>query len=104
MCGIVGYTGGHQAEPILVAGLRRLEYRGYDSAGLATLEGDRLHVRKCAGRVERSRSCSIASRAPALAESATPAGPLTVLRRTAMRIPIWVAEQVQRRWPSCTTA
>ena len=38
MCGIVGYTGGHQAAPILVAGLRRLEYRGYDSAGLATID------------------------------------------------------------------
>ena len=44
MCGIVGYTGPHQASPILLAGLRRLEYRGYDSAGLATLEGERLVV------------------------------------------------------------
>ena len=51
MCGIVGYTGAHEAAPILVAGLRRLEYRGYDSAGLATLLGNELIVRKCAGRV-----------------------------------------------------
>src|SRR5260370_6705533 len=53
MCGIVGYTGGHEASPILVAGLRRLEYRGYDSAGLATLDIDRhgMVVRKKAGRV-----------------------------------------------------
>src|SRR3954468_14140658 len=51
MCGIVGYTGMHQASPILVAGLRRLEYRGYDSAGLAALERGRLQVRKRAGRV-----------------------------------------------------
>jgi glucosamine--fructose-6-phosphate aminotransferase (isomerizing) len=51
MCGIVGYTGPHGASPILVAGLRRLEYRGYDSAGLATLDRDRLVVRKRAGRV-----------------------------------------------------
>jgi glucosamine--fructose-6-phosphate aminotransferase (isomerizing) len=51
MCGIVGYTGGHEAAPILVAGLRRLEYRGYDSAGLATIEGDQLILRKRAGRV-----------------------------------------------------
>ena len=36
MCGIVGYTGGQEASPVLVAGLRRLEYRGYDSAGVAT--------------------------------------------------------------------
>jgi len=51
MCGIVGYTGGHQAEPILVAGLRRLEYRGYDSAGIATIDRNQLIVRKRAGRV-----------------------------------------------------
>ena len=51
MCGIVGYVGPRAAEPILVEGLRRLEYRGYDSAGLATLAGGRLHLRKRAGRV-----------------------------------------------------
>jgi glutamine---fructose-6-phosphate transaminase (isomerizing) len=51
MCGIVGYVGARPAEPILVDGLRRLEYRGYDSAGLATLTGEQLHLRKKAGRV-----------------------------------------------------
>ncbi len=51
MCGIVGYTGTHEASPILLSGLRRLEYRGYDSAGLATLDGHRLVLRKKAGRV-----------------------------------------------------
>src|SRR5437588_7391380 len=51
MCGIVGYVGPREAEPILVEGLHRLEYRGYDSAGLAILAGGRLHLRKRAGRV-----------------------------------------------------
>ena len=51
MCGIVGYTGRHDAAPIVLAGLRRLEYRGYDSAGLATLDGSTLDLRKRAGRV-----------------------------------------------------
>ncbi len=51
MCGIVGYVGNKDAEPTLVEGLRRLEYRGYDSSGLATLEGGHMHVRKRAGRI-----------------------------------------------------
>ncbi len=51
MCGIVGYVGARQAEPILLEGLRRLEYRGYDSAGVAILAGTSLTVRKKAGRI-----------------------------------------------------
>src|SRR6266481_8546136 len=51
MCGIVGFVGRKEAEPILVAGLRRLEYRGYDSAGIATLTGPHLHLSKRAGRI-----------------------------------------------------
>jgi glucosamine--fructose-6-phosphate aminotransferase (isomerizing) len=51
VCGIIGYVGRKEAEPILVEGLRRLEYRGYDSAGLATLTGPQLHLRKRAGRI-----------------------------------------------------
>ena len=57
MCGIVGYTGDKSATPILLEGLRRLEYRGYDSAGIAVLsEAGDLHVRKAAGKLENLRS------------------------------------------------
>lgn len=52
MCGIVGYIGFQKASPILLAGLSKLEYRGYDSAGMATIEGTELKVVKDKGRVE----------------------------------------------------
>jgi glucosamine--fructose-6-phosphate aminotransferase (isomerizing) len=57
MCGIIAYVGRKEAEPILIDGLRRLEYRGYDSAGLATLAGPDLHLRKRAGRIDNLVRC-----------------------------------------------
>ena len=51
MCGIVGYVGAKQALEIVVEGLRRLEYRGYDSAGVAVVSHDELHTRKRAGKL-----------------------------------------------------
>jgi glucosamine--fructose-6-phosphate aminotransferase (isomerizing) len=51
MCGIVGYVGEKQALEVVVAGLRRLEYRGYDSAGVAVISDGRLEVRKKAGKL-----------------------------------------------------
>ncbi|MEM7575622.1 MAG: glutamine--fructose-6-phosphate transaminase (isomerizing) [Bacteroidota bacterium] len=53
MCGIVGYIGHQQAEDILIKGLQRLEYRGYDSAGIAILDGKQLKVVKKQGKVSR---------------------------------------------------
>lgn len=53
MCGIVGYIGPQDATPIILNGLKRLEYRGYDSAGLAVLNGDRIEVRRDAGKLSR---------------------------------------------------
>lgn len=51
MCGIVGYIGKAEAPKVLINGLRRLEYRGYDSAGLAVMDGDRIAVAKAPGKV-----------------------------------------------------
>src|SRR3989442_13104855 len=52
MCGIVGYVGPREASPILLAGLRKLESRGYDSAGLATVTDHRVEVRRCVGKLD----------------------------------------------------
>lgn len=52
MCGIVGYIGSQQAAPILLDGLEKLEYRGYDSAGIAVLEGSEINVAKAKGRLK----------------------------------------------------
>ncbi len=56
MCGIVGYVGPQDATPIILNGLRRLEYRGYDSAGLAVLEDGCIQVRRDAGKLARLAS------------------------------------------------
>jgi glucosamine--fructose-6-phosphate aminotransferase (isomerizing) len=63
MCGIIGYVGSRDAAPILIGGLRRLEYRGYDSAGVAALDGaDRLEIRRAVGKLDNL--CAALERAP----------------------------------------
>ncbi len=53
MCGIVAYAGKRRAAPVLIDGLKKLEYRGYDSAGIAVAEGGRIHIFRRAGSVDR---------------------------------------------------
>src|SRR5688572_7621758 len=57
MCGIVAYVGRKVAQPLLIEGLKRLEYRGYDSAGIAVIDLDgKLHIRRAVGRISALES------------------------------------------------
>ena len=89
MCGIVGFTGNQNAAPILLDGLKKLEYRGYDSAGIAVLGEEGIHMVKASGRiqnlVEKTQDAPPSPAAPGLA---TPVGPPTGSLRMSMPIPI----------------
>ena len=90
MCGIVGYIGPRDATPIILEGLKRLEYRGYDSAGIATLQvnGD-IQVRRSVGKLAELEG--LLHRQPLAERSAsvTRVGLLTGFRPTGMRTPTW---------------
>ena len=105
MCGIVGYVGFRKAADLIVEGLRRLEYRGYDSAGLAVLDDDgHIEIRKAAGRLARLESL-IRENVPD-SSMAIPAGLRTAPPPTATRTRIWAAAAAPpaTRSPSSTTA
>ena len=103
MCGIVGFTGRQQAAPILLEGLSRLEYRGYDSAGLAVRDGDNLaEVVKATGKLRNlAERPTTAMHLQALVASGTPAGPPMARPASPMLIPTsaaTVSTPVQGRW------
>ena len=74
MCGIIGIIGKAPWRTLLVDGLKRLEYRGYDSAGVATLVNGRIERRRAEGKLDNLAACWTRSRSPAPSASATPAG------------------------------
>src|SRR5437588_10381032 len=64
MCGIVGYVGPREARPLLLAGLEKLEYRGYDSAGISVLEGDHIDAVRAVGNLSALRNAIQAGGGP----------------------------------------
>jgi glucosamine--fructose-6-phosphate aminotransferase (isomerizing) len=86
MCGIVGVLGNHEVAPIIVEALKRLEYRGYDSAGIATINDEgRLDRRRAVGKLINLSDLLVHQPLPG--KAATPAGPPMARRQRATPIP-----------------
>lgn len=92
MCGIVGYIGPKRVVPVILDGLKRLEYRGYDSAGIAVVQPDgKLEIRRAPANCKTSKNPSASLRSMESTASATRAGPLTAVPPKKTRILIATA-------------
>jgi len=98
MCGIIGYIGPEDCVSLLVEGLRRLEYRGYDSAGVAVISEGAIQVRRCQGKLQQLELLLQESPVQGTVGSATPDGPPMDRPPIAMPTPIKLV-----RSPSSTT-
>ena len=77
MCGIVGYVGKKRVVPVIIEGLRRLEYRGYDSAGIAVAgNGDGLQIRRAEGKLRNLEARALGHTRPAHGRERAPASRL----------------------------
>ena len=100
MCGIVGYIGKKQAAPVLLDGLSKLEYRGYDSAGMAVYDGKKIQVQKAAGRLKvLDEQTHNGNAMQGLSESGIPGGQRTARRAMSMHTRITAR---MRRLRLCT--
>ena len=96
MCGIVAYIGPREAYPVIMKGLKRLEYRGYDSAGVALLDKHDLRVYKKQGRLPRWKKVSSEKICMHMPASDIHAGPPMANPATAMHIRIFLPVE---NWP-----